>query len=168
LDGEIKKPNDVLTELDKRIKKALKQENEINESRDGMDIALCSIHKTKSILHYAGANRPLVIVRDGKLIEITPTKLPIGGHHKENKVFEYHEVELQKGDCVYLFTDGYCDQFGGPNGKKFMKKNFYELLVKINAENMQSQKKLISKSINDWKGKTEQTDDMLVIGIKYI
>ena len=167
LEGEIKKPSDALTELDRRIKKALKQEDEQTESRDGMDIALCSINKEKHILHYAGANRPLLIIRDRKLIEYTPTKLPIGGRHTEDKFFQNHTIELCKGDCIYMFTDGYCDQFGGPNGKKFMKKKFYELLLNVSSENMQKQKNIIDEAINNWKGLMEQTDDMLVIGIKY-
>lgn len=168
LDREINSPDEALTELDKRIKKALKQEVEDNESKDGMDICLCAIHKEKEILHYAGANRPLIIIRNNEIIEYAPNKFPIGGQHVFHKIFNAHTIELKENDCIYMFTDGFCDQFGGPKGKKFMKKQFLEILLRIHTMDMKDQMKILSNSFKDWKGTMEQTDDVLVIGIKHL
>ncbi len=167
MDREINSPDEALTELDKRIKKALKQETEDNESKDGMDIALCAIHKEKSILHYAGANRPIIIIRNGEILEYVPNKFPIGGMHISTKVFNAYKIDLIKGDCIYMFTYGFCDQFGGPKGKKFMKKQLLEILTNIHTLDMPEQHKILSEKFNSWKGEMEQTDDVLVIGIKH-
>lgn len=162
---ETMSPHDVLTELDKRVRKTLKQDEE-PDSRDGMDIAFCSLHHEKRLLHYAGANRPLAIFRKGELIEYAPSKFPIGGQLSTEKKFEGNTIQLEKGDCVYLFTDGVIDQFGGPLGKKLMKKRFYELLQRIHHESMKEQKKQILLFFEEWKGGLEQVDDVLVMGIR--
>lgn len=162
---EMMTPQDVLTELDKRVRKTLKQDEE-PESRDGMDIAFCSLNYEKKILHYAGANRPLAIFRKGELLEYAPSKFPIGGQLSMEKKFEGNEILLEKGDCIYLFTDGIIDQFGGPLGKKLMKKRFYEFLQQIHDISMKEQKKRIHSFFNEWKGGLEQVDDVLVMGIR--
>jgi serine phosphatase RsbU (regulator of sigma subunit) len=162
---EITNPEGALSELDKRIRKALKQ-NEETESKDGMDIAFCSLHKTKRILHYSGANRPLAIVSKGELKEISPDKFPIGGQFTHDKIFSPNRIELKEGDCIYLFSDGITDQFGGPKGKKFMKKNFFELLLKISPFTMKEQEEMLEKHFEGWKGGIEQTDDVCVIGAR--
>ena len=160
---EISSPDLALTELDKRVRKALRQD--VEENKDGMDIAFCALQKEKRILHYSGANRPLVLIRKGELTEFAPSKFPIGGKFSSEKKFTDHKIALEAGDRIYLSTDGFADQFGGPKGKKFMKKNFYELLVRIHAKPMKEQKELLFKTIEEWRDALEQVDDILVMGI---
>jgi serine phosphatase RsbU (regulator of sigma subunit) len=160
---EITSPDLALAELDKRVRIALRQDIE-TDSKDGMDIALCAFQKEKRILHYAGANRPIILVRNGKLTEYAPSKFPIGGQSGIEKKFVDNKIQLEAGDRIYLSTDGYADQFGGPKGKKLMKKNFYELLVKIHTQPMQEQKNTLLETIEEWRGELEQVDDILVIG----
>lgn len=162
---QITSPHEALLEIDKRVRKALRQDEE-KENRDGMDMAFCSLHVDRKILHYAGANRPLAIIRNGELKEYEPSKFPIGGSYDIQKEFVTNKIQLEKGDCLYLFSDGITDQFGGPNEKKFMKKNFYELLKKISALNMEEQKKEIQTVFENWKGDKDQTDDICVIGLR--
>jgi serine phosphatase RsbU (regulator of sigma subunit)/PAS domain-containing protein len=158
-------PGTVLMELDKRVRKLLHQDDE-PESRDGMDIAFCSIQKKKLILHYSAANRPMALLRKGKIVEYVPSKFPIGGQFNMEKRFEENKINLEKGDVIFLFTDGFTDQFGGPKGKKFMKKNFYALLEKLDGLSMPERKEDLLRNFDEWKGTLEQVDDVLVIGIK--
>lgn len=161
----ITKPNEILNNLHKEIRIALKQNDEKTETRDGMDIAIVSIEN--NILQYAGAQRPLWIIKNNKLEEIKANKFSIGGiQHEEERVFTNHTFNLEKDDCIYIFSDGYADQFGGETGKKFMTKNFKQLLVNINEKNILEQKEIVNKTIKNWKSATEQVDDILVIGIK--
>jgi serine phosphatase RsbU (regulator of sigma subunit) len=135
--------------------------------RDGMDIVLCCIDIKGMRLEYAGANNPLYIVRDKQLTKLKPDKQPITASNDTiAKPFTNNLVDLQKGDCIYLFTDGFADQFGGPNGKKFMYKQFGELLCSISEKNMDDQKRLLYEAFEKWRGNQNQVDDVLVIGIK--
>ena len=132
-----------------------------------MDIALISINYPKLKIEFAGANNPLWIIRNNQLIQINGDKFPIGAFvGEELQQFKNHEWELQKGDCVYIFTDGFADQFGGPKGKKFKYKQFEELLLMHHQKPMEEQKQILEKTINDWIGMLEQIDDILVIGIR--
>ncbi|MFL5762954.1 MAG: SpoIIE family protein phosphatase [Bacteroidia bacterium] len=162
---QVTTPHDALAELDRRVIKALRQDQE-TENRDGMDIAFCSLHAEKKVLHYSGANRPLVIVRNGEIIEYTPSKFPVGGKLNMEKVFGGQKIQLQKEDCIYLFTDGITDQFGGPQGKKLMKRKFCEFLLRISTAPMQEQKQSILNFFEAWKGELEQLDDVLVMGFR--
>ena len=163
---EINKPSQVLAYLDERVLSTLKRGG-ADDVNDGMDIVFCAISAKEKMLEYAGANRPLVIIRDGKAMEYKPTKLSIGGDSlSTQKNFTDTRVELQSGDCIYLFTDGYPDQFGGPEKKKFMYRNLINLLVKISPEPMSAQKQILEKTIIEWQGGREQIDDILVIGIR--
>jgi serine phosphatase RsbU (regulator of sigma subunit) len=118
-------------------------------------------------MEYAGANRPLWLFRDSEWIEIKPDKLPIGGFRVNREaVFTNHELELRQGDTIYLFTDGFADQFGGPEGKKILSKRFREMLMSMQTISMQDQKKKLESFFDDWKKNTEQVDDVLVIGIR--
>jgi PAS domain S-box-containing protein len=153
--------------LDSEMKKSLNKSNEEMPLRDGMDIALCCIDMKGQRLEYAGANNPLYIVRKGELIKLTADKQPITPSREYiSKPFTNNLMELQKGDCVYLFTDGFADQFGGPKGKKFLYKQFQELLVSISEKPMEEQKTLLFKAFEAWSGDQPQVDDVLVIGIK--
>lgn len=159
---DVNTPADVLSFLNKEITKTL------NSIKDGMDMALCVINMNKMELQYAGANNPLYIVRQKQFIEVKPDKLAIGADTDDAavKVFTNHTVKLEKGDSIYLFTDGYADQFGGPNGKKFKYKKFQELLIEIQDNNMAEQKHILNYHFEQWKGVLEQVDDILVIGIR--
>ncbi|MDG1477616.1 MAG: SpoIIE family protein phosphatase, partial [Vicingaceae bacterium] len=130
---------------------------------DGMDIALCSL--TGNELKYAGANNPLWIVRDGEVVVTKANKQPIG-RFRTSDPFKTHSFELEKADAVYIFSDGYVDQFGGEKGKKFMAKAFKELLLSIQSETMQDQKESLRKAFEEWKGNIEQVDDVCVIGVR--
>ena len=140
-----------------------------------MDIALVALTLNPSPngrgegvrAEYAGANRPLYLLRENKIIEIKPDKFPIAGiQTEEERKFTNHQIQLNKGDTIYIFTDGFVDQFGGERGKKFMAKRFQTLLLSIQNESMTEQNKTIDKTIEDWKGNLEQVDDILVIGIR--
>lgn len=158
-------PSDILNELNSGIRKALKQDQEA-ETNDGMDIAFCVLEKNMQRLQFSGANRPLYIIRDRKLEVVKPDKFPIGGSHTKDLLFSAHEVQLQKGDMLYLFSDGYADQFGGQEGKKMMIKSFQKLLLQVQHEEPQKQRELLLQHFNSWKGELEQIDDVLVIGIR--
>jgi serine phosphatase RsbU (regulator of sigma subunit) len=133
------------------------------DMKDGMDIALCSIKGLD--LSYAGANNPLWIVRNAKIFETKADKQPIGKHDK-SKPYTTHYIRLEKGDCIYIFSDGYVDQFGGEKGKKFMAKNLKKLLLGIQDKSMIEQKTIIDDAFEVWRGKEAQVDDVCVIGLK--
>jgi len=135
--------------------------------KDGMDISLCCLDLSGSyaILQWAGANNPLWIIRKHELIEVKPNKQPIG--KTDNPLsFTTHEIQLQKGDTIYVFTDGFADQFGGPKGKKFMYKPFKELLLSIQNKTMEEQKIVLEQHFENWRGNIEQVDDVCVIGVR--
>ncbi len=163
----IVKPGEILTDLDIGIQSALKQSSLETDTRDGMDIALCAIDAEKEELHYSGAFRPLYIVRKNELIIYQGNKFPVGGVQGYNKKFESHFIKLQKEDIVYMFSDGYADQFGGEHSKKFMVKKFQKLLLEINLLPMRAQKDFLEKTMENWMGSQEQVDDILIIGIKF-
>jgi serine phosphatase RsbU (regulator of sigma subunit) len=136
-----------------------------DEVKDGMDIALCSLKGNQ--LEYAGAQNSLWIIRHGKDVieEIKADKQPIGKFGTE-KPFTNHKLEMQKGDAIYIFSDGFADQFGGVKGKKFMSKNFKKLLLSIVKEPMDKQRDLIDQAFEEWKGSVEQLDDVCVLGVR--
>jgi serine phosphatase RsbU (regulator of sigma subunit)/tetratricopeptide (TPR) repeat protein len=140
------------------------QENDV--IKDGMDISLCALDKENNQLSWAGANNPLwVFKNNGEFIEIKGNKQPVG--FVENKTaFTNHLIKLEKGDVIYLFTDGYLDQFGGERGKKLMKNSFKELLLSIHKKPMEDQKTELLNFFNEYKGFEEQVDDVCVIGVR--
>ncbi|MDP1744184.1 MAG: SpoIIE family protein phosphatase [Bacteroidota bacterium] len=170
----VNNPGDALSQFNKKVSETL------SSIKDGMDMALCSINFEKLELQYAGANNPLYIVRkitadqlvDGKvegaveLIEIKADKQAIGADTAKTKIFTNHKIKLEKGDAIYLFTDGYADQFGGEKGKKFKYSKFKELLIENHGKTMKEQKNILENHFEKWKGDLEQVDDILVIGIK--
>lgn len=134
--------------------------------RDGMDMALCCFDSRTGVLEFAGANCPLYVVRAGELLQFTPNKMPIGGFVQQAGAFKGHSEQLRPGDAVYVFSDGYADQFGGPKGKKFRYRQFRELLVRISHEPPERKKILLQQAFNEWKGTQEQVDDILVMGMQ--
>lgn len=161
----ITEPSEILTLLNDGIVTSLKQrESEMNE---GMDIALCTINNKSKTLQYSGANRPLWIIRNNEFQYYKPNKIPIGGQqYNKTDGFMQHNITLEQGDSIYLFSDGYVDQFGGDLGKKFMTKKFRELLLSIQHLSMNEQKEYLLNTLIKWQGKHDQVDDILVIGIK--
>lgn len=162
---EVTSPAEALKVIDQKVVQALKQ-YEGNSLNDGMDMALCAIDLDNLFMQYAGAHRPLVIIRNGEVFQYKGAKYAIGGYHREDKAFVDENIRLRKGDMIYLFTDGYADQFGGPKGKKFKYRNLVNLLGSLHALPVSEQKKNLEQAFTDWRGELEQVDDVLVIGIR--
>ena len=144
------------------VKESFHSDNE--NVKDGMDISLCSINLEEKVLYFSGANNPIYIIRNNELIELKGDKQPIGNYYNEHP-FKQHRFDLNKGDTIYSFTDGYADQFGGPKGKKFMYKQFKHLLTNIVNEPIEQQKNILDQTFENWKGDLEQIDDVCVIGV---
>jgi len=157
--------NEILNYLRDKIIHALGQTGKEGGSKDGMDMALCIIDPEEKIMQYSGANNPLYLVRNGELIETKADKMPVAIHERMDS-FTNHEIQLVKGDSVYICSDGYADQFGGPKGKKFMYKPMKRLLVQIADLPMAEQQDILEKTIDEWQGSLEQIDDIVFIGIK--
>lgn len=162
----LSRPSEVLKELNRIAYEALHKDREQHLIRDGMDLALCSYDRERRILDYAGANSPLYVVREGATQAYAPNKTAVGSFDLNGSAFAEHRVELRPGDMVYVFSDGYADQFGGPKGKKFMYRRFRELLGEISAQPMDRQRRMLHDAFNAWRGAHEQVDDILVIGMR--
>jgi serine phosphatase RsbU (regulator of sigma subunit)/HAMP domain-containing protein len=161
----IVRPSDVLRDLNRISYEALHKDRD-QFVRDGMDMALCALDPDRLLLEFAGANCPLYLVRDREVVQYSPDKRPIGGFDMGDQGFTDHRIQLRKGDVIYIFSDGYADQFGGPRGKKFLYRRFRELLVEIHDKPMDRQKSLLLESFNQWRGAQEQVDDILVFGMR--
>lgn len=165
----VTEPASILNLLNDEVNTSLKQTQQDSQSRDGMDVAICSFYQKTSnefILEYAGANRPLYLIQNNGLLETKANKFPIGGlSYEVEKVFTNHTFTLRKNDCVYIASDGYADQFNAL-GKKLMTKKFKEELLSIHTKSMEEQGAHLRNFIETWQEQTEQTDDILVIGIK--
>lgn len=169
LEKKIYAPAEILNHLHEGVKVALKQDYEEGELnlRDGMDIAIVFIDKNMRDLRYAGAHRPLLVVSEGTATEIKPDKISIGGGYNSTALFNEKAYALKRGDSIYLFSDGYVDQFGGPEGKKFMSKNFRNMVSQIGALSAEDQDSRLNAALNEWMGGTyNQVDDILVLGLK--
>ncbi|KPK86892.1 MAG: hypothetical protein AMS27_04055 [Bacteroides sp. SM23_62_1] len=164
--NNITEPGEILNHLRELVITSLKQRHADSETRDGMDIAICKINYEQNKLWFAGANNPLWFIRCGELKEQRADRMPIAIYDEMNE-FNTHTINLQKGDAIYMFSDGYADQFGGPAGKKFKYKPFQELLVSLQEKNMEEQKVILNGKIEEWRGDFEQIDDIIVVGMKY-
>lgn len=162
----ISSPGEILSFLNTQIRQVLKQHTDQSKQKDGMDIALLKFNGNNSQLQYAGANRPLCLIRNGELIEYKPDKAAIAGFTPDEQIYKTTTVELKKNDSIYIFTDGYADQFGGNEGKKFMTKNLKQLLLDVSDKPAVVQQEQIILAFNNWKRDYEQVDDVLLIGIK--
>lgn len=164
-------PAKILTDLNKFAADALNRSSDEQGARDGMDIALCVYDKENSSLEYSGAYNPLYLVRDNELQITKADKIAIGTLDNENKTYTTHRLQLQENDMIYIFSDGYVDQFGGEKGRKFMYKPFKELLVSIATSAHEDQLQTLTTTMENWrltqKGFEEQVDDMLIIGVRH-
>ena len=158
--------SEIIEKLRDNIMRSLNQKGESGEAQDGLDLALCILDFKKKKLQFAGANNPLYIVRNQELIEIKGDRMPVGIHINFDKPFTNHEIDLKSSDQLYLFSDGYADQFGGPKGKKFRYKQFKDLLLSISHHPMEIQKEIINNVHDKWRGSLDQIDDILVFGLK--
>ncbi|MCF6242153.1 MAG: tetratricopeptide repeat protein [Bacteroidales bacterium] len=157
----------ILNQLRNYLKSALNRNDTGTKTGDGIDIALCIIDTLKKEIQYAGAYNPLIIINNrNELSVVKADKMPIGKHHKEKNSFTNNRLTYSDGDRFYLFTDGYLDQFGGVQGRKFLMNNFKDLLLKICNLPMQEQKNKLVQNFNNWKEEYEQVDDILIIGFK--
>jgi len=167
---EVTQANQVLNELRKQIRNSLRQHGQAEESKDGIDMALCVIDEKNNKLQYSGANNPLYFIRDNngtpELTEYKADRMPLGYYQGRFRAFTNNDIQLKYGDVFYLFSDGFSDQKGGRDNKKFMSKNFKDLLLRIHEEPMQHQKQILDKTIADWQGDNPQVDDVLVIGVR--
>ncbi|HYG50188.1 MAG TPA: tetratricopeptide repeat protein [Flavobacteriales bacterium] len=164
---DINSPADVLNFLNAELPKNLKSHEANTRIRDGMDVGLCALNSNAKKLYFAGANNPCWIARNHEIIELEPDKHAVSASEESNKVpFNNTAFDLQAGDMVYLFTDGYADQFGGPKGKKFKYSQLKELISEISGENTVAQREKLKDVFFQWKGNYEQTDDVCILGVR--
>jgi serine phosphatase RsbU (regulator of sigma subunit) len=165
--GGVLSPGEILNQLDQKVLSTFRHEGDYHETNDGMDISICSYNIKTRELKFAGAKRPLYFIREGTMQEIKGDPFPIGSFQYEfTKKFTEHTIPLKEGDTFYLFSDGYQDQFG-IKGRKFMKRRFRELLLELQPKPMEEVRFLLEENIDLWRGSAEQTDDILVIGLRF-
>jgi serine phosphatase RsbU (regulator of sigma subunit) len=162
----ITQSGEILDELRKEVMHALHQKGKGDESRDGMDICLCVIDQTKNIIQYSGAYNNLYHIRKGELSEFPADRMPIGIYSLGDKNFKSQDIPSQPGDLIYLHSDGYADQFGGPELKKYKSNSFKAFLLKICNLPLNQQKEKLEKEFNIWKGSNPQIDDVIVLGFR--
>jgi serine phosphatase RsbU (regulator of sigma subunit)/ligand-binding sensor domain-containing protein len=167
LDKKEPQPADILTELDFMVIEALKQKSSEGKLKDGMDMGLVRIEKATKKIMFSGADRPLVLVSDGVMTECKSPMFSIGGHMEGvQKKFSNVDVTAKPGDWIYLFSDGFSDQFGGEHFKRYSTKRLKNLFIFLSAHNSQDQYELLKKELKEWKGEHSQMDDILIAGIK--
>ena len=158
--------NEILDELRDNIIHSLRQDNNHDATKDGMDMSLLIFDFEKNELEFAGANNPIYVIRNNTLIVLEADKMPVGIHIGNKRNFNRREFKIEKADRFYAFSDGYLDQFGGIQNKKFMRKNFTELLMKIHQKPMAEQREILEQTVENWRGNLEQVDDILVLGFQ--
>ena len=160
------KANTILNLLREKIKTSLHQTGKQGEANDGMDVAFCILHKNRKKLEFSGAYNPLFIFRGGVFREYRADRMPIGIYYGEKESFTNYEIDVQKGDTLYIFSDGFADQFGGPKGSKYMKFNLKKLLSEIYNKPMDTQRIILETEFEKWKGSFDQIDDVTILGIR--
>ena len=171
-ENKITEPDQILEKLRSDVIHSLQQTGREGEQKDGMDMALCVIDFNNLTMKFAGAQNPLYLIQGDELIEAKADRMPVA-YYEQMKNFKSQEIQLNQGDCFYMFSDGYADQFGGPKGKKFKYKALKELLVKVKEKPMPEQKEILEKTIQDWAAGSgdggthfDQVDDILIVGVK--
>jgi len=169
---KIMRPDLILNQAREDIIKMLNPDGSKEEGKDGMDAVLCAFDFNNMKLQCAASNNPIWIIRKkeaeetGTLIEIKPDKFPVGMYMSEIKPFTNQEVTLEKGDTIYTFSDGFVDQLGGADGKKFKTNKFRQLMLSVYNQSMEDQKRTLDSTIEQWKGNLEQIDDILIVGVR--
>ena len=166
IEDKVTEPALILDKLRELLIKSLKQQGGDENTKEGMDIALCKLDSKKLEIEYAGAFNPMFHIRDGVLSEYKPNNQPIGVYAGEKMPFTNHKIKVEKGDMIYISSDGYPDQFGGPKGKKFLKKRFSDMILKASTQPISAQEKLIETTLKDWMEGHEQIDDICVMGVR--
>ena len=161
------KANHILEELRYKVITALHQSGVEVERKDGMDIALSVFDLETMKVQFAGAYNPLYLIRKKELTIFKADRMPIGIHAKSDKAFTNNELDFKEGDTFYMFSDGYIDQFGGKNNRKFLTSNFQSLLLQIQEFDLKTQKNFLITTFENWKGETEQLDDVLIVGLRF-
>jgi phosphoserine phosphatase RsbU/P len=162
-----RKASDILNELNQGVISTLNENSGESSIKDGMDMTLCVFDFKKKKVDFAGANNPMILVRDNVPVKYKGDRFPIGAFVEQKaQIFTNNVIDLKDGDMIYLFSDGYADQFGGPENKKFFTRRFEELLLDIHSRPLAEQKELLKTTLYDWMGSNSQVDDILVIGIK--
>jgi ligand-binding sensor domain-containing protein/serine phosphatase RsbU (regulator of sigma subunit) len=164
--GKSQPAGKILDTLRDHLTSTLWQSGKEEDAKDGMDLVLCIIDRTQKQVQFAGAYNPLILIREKELVIYKGDKMPVGYHPGDMPPFTTYAFDYQKGDCLYMFSDGYADQFGGKEGKKFMSKNLRDLLLEVSSLPMSQQKFRLNETIQNWMGINEQVDDILVIGIR--
>ncbi len=159
-------PDQIIENLRQGVIKSLKQVVDEDTVKDGMDIAVCLVDFEENILWYSGANNPLYLIRGGELIHYRADKMPVAIHYRMQP-FTLNKIELQKGDAFYIFSDGYCDQFGGPKERKFMSAQLKETLIKMAGKPMLQQGEKLNEIFEEWRGENPQVDDVTLIGVRF-
>jgi serine phosphatase RsbU (regulator of sigma subunit)/HAMP domain-containing protein len=161
------KPSQILNNVNRMSAEVMRSDESTSFLRDGMDIAMCAFDPKTYLLEYSGAHNPLYLLRQGELTEIAADPFGIGSFTNGEREFTNHEIQLEKGDCIYVFSDGYADQFGGPRNKKMMRKNFRHFLLTIHQLEPLKQKHQLGVHLDSWRGTNEQVDDILIIGVQF-
>ena len=159
-------PSEILQNLDKELQRILNQNIDLERANDGMDIIVCEIDINTNYMRFASAMRPLILYKDKELQYVKGTKASIGGDPYEGKRFENVGFQLSKGDTIYMFSDGYPDQFGGPRGKKFKMDRVKNMLADVCDKSMEIQHEYVNKTFKDWTGDLQQIDDVLFMGVR--
>ena len=160
------KPCKILDKLNSAALDVLRSESSPSHLQDGMDLAMIAVDMEKMELQFAGANNPLYIVRDGELHELKADKFAIASFEPGAKNYSEQTFALQTGDTIFASTDGFVDQFGGPSGKKFMRRRFRELIIRVSMLPISEHNEEFSRVFDDWKSNEEQVDDVLIISIR--
>ena len=165
----ITKPSEIISFINTELRNKFRKDNESVELvlKDSLDIAIITKKINENVVTFSGALVPITIIRDNSIIEYKPDFTSIGISTKLfNKPFKEQVIDVKPGDWIYIYTDGYMDQFGGPTGKKLMRKKFFSTLLSLNPLNGMNQKAELQRILYDWKGNNEQIDDILVLGLK--
>lgn len=163
---EIAESDKILNELRREVQRALRQKGEREEAKDGMDIALCVIDSANKTIQYSGAYNNLYLIRNQELLEYHADRMPIGIFDMSGKEFTSQTIKFKQGDIIYMFSDGYADQFGGPNNKKFKYTTFKELLISVHHLPLDDQRTMLKEEFFKWRGSNPQTDDVVVFGVR--
>ena len=161
----VESPGEILNKMSYGVAETFSKNIGDQTVKDGMDMALVVYDKLNSVVEYAGALNPLYIVRNGRIIEVKGNRFSIGSVETDEK-YDTHIIPVQKNDMIYIFSDGYADQFGGSLGKKYKFRRFRHTLITINNMPVNKQREFLNENIENWMGELEQVDDMLIIGFR--